>query len=68
MALIDEVKTVCDRLAPFGWQDLLLDVTDGSLDIAQATTAKLKIALITDIPDIKRGNLGFEDFHPMRGP
>lgn len=64
MALIDEVKAVCDRLAPLGWRDLLLKVTGNVLDISQPTNAKLKVALTSDIPAIDRSRQGFEDFHP----
>ena len=42
MTLINEIKAVCDRLAPLGWRDLLKKVTHDSLDIEQATEAKLK--------------------------
>ena len=45
MALIDDVKDVCDRLAPLGWRDLLKAVTNDALDIKQLTKAKLKEAL-----------------------
>lgn len=30
MALIDDMKALCDRLAPLGWRDVLLNVTGGS--------------------------------------
>lgn len=56
MALIDEVKRVCDRLAPFGWRDLLLQ---HGLDI---TAANLRQELTKDLPAIKRQIPGFEDF------
>jgi hypothetical protein len=42
MALIDDVKAVCDRLVPLGWRDRLLIVTSNQLDIAQSTNSKLK--------------------------
>ncbi len=45
MPLIDQVKTICDRLAPLGWRDLLPAVTSNSIDIVQPTSAKLKNAL-----------------------
>jgi hypothetical protein len=62
MALIDEVKKICDRLAPFGWQKLLLDVTDGKLDI-QPKTGSLKAALTRELGGgIDRGIPGFQDF------
>lgn len=63
MALIDEVKAICDRLAPLGWRDLLLAVTNNGLDISQPTTGKLRVALTTTLPTIDRGKRGFEDFH-----
>src|SRR3954471_4965264 len=33
-SLIDQVTTVCERLAPEGWRDLLLAVSYDELDIA----------------------------------
>jgi hypothetical protein len=63
MALIDEVKAVCDRLAPLGWRERLQSVTAGSLDIAQPTSAQLKSALTAVLPVIDRTQRGFEDFH-----
>ena len=62
MTLINELKAVCDRLAPLGWRDLLKKVTHDSLDIEQATEAKLKAALLKPISDIDRTRPGFEDF------
>src|SRR3954466_2450958 len=62
MALIDEVKTVCDRLAPLGWRELLKAATGGSLDIVQASSAALKAALTAAIPHIDRSLPGLEDF------
>jgi hypothetical protein len=56
MALIDEVKAICDRLAPFGWAELL---KEHGLDI---TAANLKQELTKDLPHIKRSVRGFEDF------
>ena len=64
MALIDDVKAICDRLAPFGWRDLLLAVTFNALDISQTTNTKLRNALTATIPTIDRSRSGFEDFHP----
>lgn len=63
MALINEVKAICDRLAPLGWRKLFQDVTGNSLDIQQATPAALKTAL-EKVVTINRGLEGFEDFHP----
>jgi hypothetical protein len=62
MALIDEVKTVCDRLAPLGWRGLLKAATGGGLDIAQADPAALKAALTSAVPHVDRSLPGFEDF------
>jgi len=56
MALIDEVKAICDRLAPFGWTELL---KEHGLDI---TASNLKQELVKDLPHIKRSVRGFEDF------
>ncbi|ARV57803.1 hypothetical protein BZZ01_03395 [Nostocales cyanobacterium HT-58-2] len=56
MALIEEVKRVCDRLAPFGWRDLLLA---HGLDI---TATNLKQELTKELPNINRNVPGFEDF------
>jgi hypothetical protein len=56
MALINEVKKVCDRLAPQGWRDLLLQ---HGLDI---TAANLADELSRGLPNVKRGVKGFEDF------
>ncbi len=64
MALINEVKTICDRLAALGWRDLLLTVTSNTLDISQPTVGKLKTSLTADIPVIDRTRKGFDDFHP----
>ncbi len=64
MALIDEVKVICDRLAPLGWRDRLFSVTGNTLDISQSTNAKLKTALTAVLPGIDRTQRGFEDFHP----
>ena len=62
MALIDEVKAICDRLAPLGWRDLILNVSDGGIDIVQATPAALRQALLKTLPKINRTLPGFEDF------
>ena len=64
MSLIDDVKTVCDRLAPRGWRDLLLAVTNNALDISQSSRAKLKTALTTPLATVDRMKPGFDDFHP----
>lgn len=60
MALIDEVVLLCQRLAPHGWKDLILEVTNNELDI---TAANLAESLIKPITNIDRGWPGFEDFN-----
>lgn len=42
MASIDDVKALCDRLAPLGWRDLLLNVTGGQFGIKLSETKKLE--------------------------
>ena len=54
--LLEEVKQVCDRLAPHGWRDLLLE---HGLDI---TATDLKQELTKELPSINRDIEGFEDF------
>jgi hypothetical protein len=56
MALIDQVKKICDRLTPHGWRDLLLA---HGLDI---TATNLKQELAKTLPNINRTIKGFEDF------
>lgn len=56
MTLIQEVKKICDRLAPHGWRDLLLQ---HGLDIA---ATDLKRELTKELPGINRRIPGFEDF------
>lgn len=56
MALIDEVKRICDRLAPHRWRDLLLL---HGLDI---TANNLKAELAKTLRNINRSIKGFEDF------
>lgn len=56
MALIDQVKQVCDRLANHGWRELLLQ---HGLDI---TAANLTAELGKILPNIKRTIPGFTDF------
>jgi hypothetical protein len=69
MALIDDVKSICDRLAPLGWRSLLKAVSKNALDIGQNTAAALKAALTAPIPNVDRTFPGFEDFDtaPARG-
>jgi hypothetical protein len=62
MALIDDVKQICDRLAPLGWRDLLRAVTANGLDIRQPTAARLRQELVKDLGAIDRLRPGFEDF------
>jgi len=56
MALIEQVKRICDRLAPFGWRELLLQ---HGLDI---TATNLRNELTKELPKINRRLKGFEDF------
>ena len=56
MVLIDQVTAICDRLAPFGWQNLLLR---HGLDI---TATDLKQELVKPLSSIDRHLPGFEDF------
>ena len=58
-SLIDGVSRACRRLAPLGWQQLLLDVTDGSLDIG---SGDLGAELAKPLPRIDRTVPGFGDF------
>lgn len=65
MALIDEVKTVCDRLGPLGWRKLFLDITEGKLDILQPSAEKLQSALTANLASIDRSKPGFDDFNRL---
>jgi hypothetical protein len=56
MALIDDVQTVCHRLAPHGWADLL---GEHGLDIIAPNLAE---ELTRELPTIRRDFPGFEDF------
>ncbi|HLM57949.1 MAG TPA: hypothetical protein VK422_17725 [Pyrinomonadaceae bacterium] len=56
MALIDKVKQVCERLAPHGWGDLL------ALHGLDIRAADLGAELAKELPNIRRGVGGFEDF------
>ena len=62
MPLIDQVKTICDRLAPLGWRDLLLAVSGGKLDIVAGNPAALAVALAAPLAAIDRTVAGFQDF------
>jgi hypothetical protein len=57
--LIDNVAAACRRLAPLGWRQMLLDATNGELDI---TASDLRGALATPLTHIDRGFPGFGDF------
>jgi len=62
MALIDDVKTICDRLGPLGLRSALLTVTGGQLDIQKPTAAALKTELTKNLTAIDRTRGGFTDF------
>lgn len=57
MILLDKVKDICNRLAPHGWKDLLLE--QHGLDI---TSQDLKEELLRELPNINRNIKGFGDF------
>jgi hypothetical protein len=63
VALIDNVKAICDRLNLLGWRELLLRVTGDQLDICQPTPAALAAELDKQLQTIDRSHPGFEDFH-----
>ena len=50
MARIDEIKRLCDRLAPLGWRGLLQAATGNELDISQSSAEDLKRELIKNLP------------------
>jgi hypothetical protein len=56
MSLIDEVKKICNRLAHYGWRDVLLQ---HGIDI---TAEDLKSELLKELPNINRRIKGFLDF------
>jgi hypothetical protein len=56
MTLVEDVKKICNRLAPHGWCDLLLK---HELDI---TADNLEDELLRELPAIKRNIDGFSDF------
>ena len=58
MAMLDDVKIICDRLAPLGWASLLKKVTGGALDIKQSSLAKLQAALTAQLASIDRAENG----------
>jgi len=57
--LIDGVSAACQRLAPLGWRQLLLEATGGEFDI---TAADLKAELTKPLARIDRTYPGFGDF------
>lgn len=62
MPLINDIQAICDRLAPLGWRNLMLNVSAGHLDIIQDTPAALRQVLLRVLPTIHRTLPGFEDF------
>ena len=62
MPAVDDVKLVCDRLAPLGWRSLLMQVSGNQLDIKQATPAALRTQLAKTLTAIDRNVAGFSDF------
>lgn len=58
MSLIADVRAVCRRLAPLGWHNAL---KQHGLDIASPNLAR---ELARPLPNIQRGNTGYEDFAP----
>ena len=64
MALVDQVKEICDKLAPLGWSGLLKAITSPVLDIEQKTPVSLQKALTAPLTKISRTVPGFEDFDP----
>jgi hypothetical protein len=58
-ALIESVASACRRLAPLGWRQLLLEATNGELDIG---AANLRNDLVKPLARIDRGYPGFGDF------
>lgn len=61
MALIDQVKAVCDRLAPLGWRGFFKSATADALDISKATPAALRTELTKNLASINRALPGLED-------
>ncbi|MGK7954477.1 MAG: hypothetical protein AB4063_04330 [Crocosphaera sp.] len=62
MALITEVKEICDRLGDAGWQSLLLKQ---GIDIKQESESALASILETEV-EVDRTIPGFEDFYSNR--
>ena len=59
MALIDGVRMTCEALAPAGWRELLLGLTDGGFDLL---ADDLAAELVKPLATIDRTVSGFEDF------
>jgi hypothetical protein len=59
MPLVQDVGRILKRLAPAGWRELLLKVTEGQLDIA---ATDLKRELTKQLSFIDRKREGFQDF------
>lgn len=57
--ILEEVKAACQRLAPLGWRDMLLKVSDNGLDIS---APDLTGELLKPLPKIDRTFPGFGDF------
>src|SRR5262249_10165094 len=57
--LLDRVSAACLRLAPFGWRQMLLDVSAGEPDI---TASDLASVLTRKLAHIDRTAPGFGDF------
>lgn len=57
--LIDSVAAACNRLAPLGWRQMMLDATGGELDI---TAPDLHAQLVKTLAHIDRSYPGFGDF------
>lgn len=60
MALINDLKLICDLLGPRGWRTRLLAVTNNALDIMQPTAAALEAELAKPV-QLVPNQVGFED-------
>ena len=58
------MKTICDRLAPLGWRELLKTATGNALDISKSAPVALRQELTKNLASIDRSLPGFEDFAP----
>lgn len=61
MSLIDQVFTICNRLAPGGWGGVFSSVA--GLDINQSSASALETELARKLDAVDRAQPGFEDFH-----